>query len=231
MAIGSHDLTLDLLAQFLAARDGRLRLMSANVGSLGGLVALRRGEAHLAGSHLLDPETGVYNDSYVGRYLPEQEVAVVTLVGREQGWIVPAGNPTGLTGWDDAANRDVRFVNRQRGAGTRCCSIMNWGNAALTPEQVHGYEREEYTHLAVAAAIASGTADAGLGIRAAARALELDFVPLAHEEYELVIPQAHYASDLLQPLLSLLHDGRFRQAVADMPGYDVAAMGQTKTIG
>lgn len=231
VAIGSHDLTLDLLAQFLAAQGRGLRLMSANVGSLGGLVALRRGEAHLGGCHLLDPETGTYNVSYVRRYLPGQEVALVTLVGREQGWIVPPGNPKKLQGWQDAARPDVQIVNRQRGAGTRVLLDYELAQRGIAPAQVRGYEREEYTHLTVAAAVASGTADAGLGIRAAARALALDFVPLAQELYQLVLPKAHYQADLLQPLLALLHDGRFRQAVAEMPGYEVAAMGQVQLIG
>jgi len=122
-AIGSHDITLDLLAQFISAK-GR-RLASANVGSLGGLVALRRGESHLAGSHLLDPETGEYNTSYVQRYLPGQEVILLTLVGRQQGWIVPSGNPKHLSGWPDAVNPEVRFVNRQRG---RLLSIRYFPN-------------------------------------------------------------------------------------------------------
>lgn len=226
VAIGSHDLTIDLLAQFLAAKGQGWRLTSANVGSLGGLVALRRGEAHLAGSHLLDPDTGDYNVSYVRRYLPDQEVVLVTLVGREQGWIVPSGNPKQITAWEDAANPDVAIVNRQRGAGTRVLFDYELGRRGIKAENVQGYGREEYTHLAVAAAVASGTADAGLGIRAAARALDLDFVPLANERYDLVIPRAHYESDLLQPLLALLHDDEFRAAVADLPGYDVAPMGQ-----
>lgn len=233
LAIGSHDLTLDLLAQFLAepqflAERSPRRLVSANVGSLGGLVALRRGEAHLAGSHLLDPETGEYNVSYIHQYLSGQAIILVTLVGREQGWIVPKGNPQGLRGWGDAANPDVQIVNRQRGAGTRVLFDYELGKLGITPEQVRGYGREEYTHLAVAAAVASGTADAGLGIRAAARALELDFVPLAHEQYDLVIPQVYFESDLLRPLLDLLHDGDFRTAVAAMPGYDVTPMGQVR---
>ncbi len=228
VAIGSHDLTLDLLAQFLAEREGGWRLMSANVGSLGGLVALRRGESHLGGSHLLDPETGVYNDSYVRRYLPKQEIMLVTLVGREQGWIVPAGNPQGLTGWRDAADPDLQFVNRQRGAGTRVLLDYELNKASITPDMMRGYVREEYTHLAVAAAVASGTADAGLGIRAAARALQLDFVPLAHEQYDLVIPKIHYESDRLRPLLDLLHDGRFRTAVSNLPGYDITPMGEVR---
>ena len=229
--IGSHDLTLDLMAQFLAERADGLRLVSANVGSLGGLTALRRGEAHLAGSHLLDPATGEYNLSYVRRYLPGQEIALVTLAGREQGWLVPPGNPLGLRGWVDAARPDVRLVNRQRGAGTRVLLDYELGRLGIEAAAVRGYEREEFTHLAVAAAVASGAADAGLGIRAAAGALKIDFVPLAHEQYQLVIPRRHYESDLLRPLLDLLADEAFRAAVAAMPGYDVGEMGAVQIIG
>ena len=229
--IGSHDLTLDLMAQFLAERADGLRLVSANVGSLGGLTALRRGEAHLAGSHLLDPATGEYNLSYVRRYLPGQEVALVTLAGREQGWLVPPGNPLRLRGWADVARPDVRLVNRQRGAGTRVLLDYELGRLGIDAAAVRGYEREEFTHLAVAAAVASGAADAGLGIRAAAGALKIDFVPLAHEQYQLVIPRRHYESDLLRPLLDLLADEAFRAAVAAMPGYDVGEMGAVQIIG
>jgi putative molybdopterin biosynthesis protein len=230
VSIGSHDLTQDLLAQFLAAQGLGLRLSSAHVGSLGGLVALRRGEAHLAGSHLFDPETETYNDSYVRRYLPGLEVAVVTVVGREQGWIVPAGNPKGLDGWEDAARRDLRFVNRQRGAGTRVLLDYELMRRAIDPAQVQGYDREEYTHLAVAAAVASGAVDAGPGIRAAATALGLDFVFLAHEPYELVIPLEFYHGELLHPLLHILDDTAFRAAVSALPGYDVADMGRTRFV-
>jgi putative molybdopterin biosynthesis protein len=230
VVIGSHDLTIDLLAQFLAASGEGLRLSSANVGSLGGLVALRRGESHLAGSHLMDPETGIYNESYIRRYLPDQPITLVTLAGREQGWIVPKGNPKGMSGWEDAARPDIQLVNRQRGAGTRVLLDYELGRRSIAADMVKGYEREEYTHLAVAAAVASGTADTGLGIRAAARALELDFVPLALEQYELVIPQEQYESELLRPLLALLADEGFRTAVANMPGYHVKSMGQAKVI-
>ncbi len=231
VAIGSHDLILDLLAQYLAAQGKGLRLTSANVGSLGGLVALRRGEAHLAGSHLLDPTTGQYNDSYVQRYLPGEEIVLITLAGREQGWMVPPGNPQGLQGWEDAARPDVRIVNRQRGAGTRVLLDYELEKRGIDPAAVQGYEREEYTHLAVAAAVASGAATAGLGIHAAAQALGLDFVPLAQEQYDLVIPRHHYESELLRPLLALLEDDRFRREVAAMPGYDVSRMGQVRRIG
>ncbi|MBP8949405.1 MAG: hypothetical protein KBG73_11230, partial [Candidatus Promineofilum sp.] len=152
------------------------------------------------------------------------------LAGREQGWLEPRGNPQGLSGWADVARPDVRLVNRQRGAGTRVLLDYQLGQLGIEPAAVRGYEREEYTHLAVAAAVASGAADAGLGIRAAARALRLEFVPLAYEPYELAIPLAIYESDRLQPLLALLADDAFRAAVAAMPGYDTTVMGAMRLV-
>lgn len=224
LAIGSHDMTLDLMAQFLAGR-GR-RLASANVGSQGGLVALKRGEAHLAGSHLLDPETGEYNVSYVARYLPGMPVVIVTLAGREQGLIVLKGNPTGVRALGDLAGGTVRYVNRQRGAGTRVLLDYHLAQLGIEAEQVQGYDQEEFTHLAVAAAIASGRADCGLGIAAAAQALGLDFIPLFQERYDLVIPEPIFDGPLLLPLLELLGSAKFREAVATLPGYDVSMMGK-----
>jgi putative molybdopterin biosynthesis protein len=226
VAIGSHDLVLDLLAQFLAERAPGMRLTSANAGSLGGMVALRRGEAHLGGSHLLHPQTGEYNVAYVQQYLPDRPVALITLTRREQGLIVAHGNPKRIVGLADLARADVRYVNRQRGAGTRVLLDYRLGELGIDPAGVQGYEREEVTHLAVAAAVAGGVADCGLGIRAAARALELDFAPVEWERYDLVIPREYYASALLAPLLALLHDETFRAAVRELPGYDPTPMGQ-----
>ena len=223
-AIGSHDMTLDLLAQFLARRERRLT--SANVGSLGGLVALRRGETHLAGSHLLNPEDGSYNSHYIAQYLPDTAVTLVTLVGREQGLIVPQGNPQQVTTLEDVVAKELLYVNRQRGAGTRVLFDYHLEQAQMSAEQVRGYDRQEFTHLAVAAAVASGRADCGLGIMAAARALALDFVPLFQERYDLVIPTEYYEGALLRPLLDLLQDGAFREEVGRLPGYDVALMGR-----
>ena len=223
--IGSHDLTLDLISQFLAAQDRRLA--SANVGSQGGLIALRRGEAHLAGSHLLDPETGEYNISYIRQYMPGMPVKVIALVGRDQGLMVKRGNPKGIIELQDLTKPQVQFVNRQRGAGTRVLLDYHLKRIAVTPEQIVGYSQEEYTHLGVAAAIASGRADCGLGIAAAAQALDLEFIPLFQERYDLVIPRRFAEDDLLAPLLRLFADERFREAVAKLPGYDVSVMGTT----
>ena len=223
-AIGSHDITLDLMAQYLAERNRRL--VSANVGSLGGLVALRRGEAHLAGSHLLDPESGEYNLSYIRQYLPAVPVKVLSLVGRLQGLLVPKSNPKGIKKIGDLARSDVTFVNRQRGAGTRVLLDYQLDLLGIDSSQIQGYNQEEYTHLAVAAAVSSGRADCGLGIAAAAQALDLEFVPLYQERYDLVIPTAYYEADLLKPLLDLLADSRFQKAVESLPGYDVSRMGK-----
>jgi len=230
VAIGSHDMTLDVLADQLRRRRRDLTLSSAHVGSLGGLLALQRGEAHLAGSHLLDEETGDYNVSYIRQLLTAQGVHVVLLgfVDREQGLIVPKGNPKNIQAFDDLLREDVVFVNRQRGAGTRVLLDYALKQRGLNPRRIAGYERQEYTHLAVAATVKSGAADTGLGILAAARALDLDFVPLFHERYDLVIPVEYYESDLLAPLLRILRepDSAFRQAVQGMGGYGTDNMGK-----
>lgn len=222
-AIGSHDLTLDLLAQFLAGHQRRL--VSANVGSLGGLVALRRREAHLAGSHLLDPQTGRYNLSYLREYLPEERVRLIGWVNREQGLMTMPGNPKSIHGLKDLARKDIRFINRQRGAGTRVLLDYHLQQSAIAQDEIQGYDQEEYTHLGVAAAVASGRADCGLGISAAAASLGLDFIPLFHEEYDFVIPLRYIQIELLAPLFELMQNDAFRKAVSSLPGYNVERMG------
>lgn len=226
LIIGSHDLTLDLLAQFLAERHPAYRLVSAHVGSLGGLIALRRGQAHMAGCHLLHVESGEYNAPYVRQYVPGVAVRLITLVGRQQGLIVPKGNPKSIRGIADLARPDLTYVNRQRGAGTRLLLDHLLAGAGLGPEDVRGYDNEQITHLAVAAAVRSGQADCGMGVLAAARALDLDFIPLASERYDLALPQEHADVPAVRATLDLLHDADFRAAVAALPGYDVGDMGK-----
>jgi putative molybdopterin biosynthesis protein len=223
---GSHDLVLDLAASWLRERDPLVTLASSNVGSLGGLTALRDGLCHIAGSHLLDPETGEYTLPYVERLLPERDVAVVRLVHREQGLIVSAGNPTGTTGIEDVARQGLRYVNRQRGAGTRVLLDHELARSGISPDAVQGYEREEHTHLAVAAAVAAGRADCGLGVLAAAWAFGLDFVAVAKEPYDLVLLKDSIEDELLAPLWALLESEDFRGAVTDLGGYDTTEMGR-----
>jgi len=222
---GSHDLVLDLAASTLRDRDPSVTLASSNVGSLGGLTALRDGLCHVAGSHLLDPETGEYTLPYLEKLLPGSELAVVRLVHRDQGLIVAPGNPTGVTGVEDMAERHLRYVNRQRGAGTRMLLDQQLVQHGIEPGEIEGYRREEHTHLAVAAAVAAGRADCGLGVLAAARAFGLDFVPVAKEPYDLVLLEDSLNDELLAPLFDLLESEDFRDAVTALGGYDTAEMG------
>ncbi|SMD25805.1 molybdopterin biosynthesis protein [Kibdelosporangium aridum] len=225
VAIGSHDLVLDLAASALRAADPLITLASSNVGSLGGLVALRDGLCHIAGSHLLDPATGEYTLPYVDKLLGDG-IAVIRLVHRDQGLIVAPGNPLGLKGIDDLTQPDLRYVNRQRGAGTRALLDYELNQRGIDPTTIPGYAREEHTHLAVAAAVAAGRADTGLGILAAARAFNLDFVPVAQEPYDLVLRTDDLSNDLLAPLWDLLSRPEFQAEVEALGGYSCAETGR-----
>jgi putative molybdopterin biosynthesis protein len=226
VAIGSHDPVLDLAASWLRGDDPGVTLASTNVGSLGGLIALRDGLCHLAGSHLLEPETGAYTLPYIDRMLGDRDIAVVRLVHREQGLLVAPGNPLALAGIADLGRGGLRYVNRQPGAGTRVLLDYELGRAGIDAEGIAGYAREEPTHLAVAAAIAAGRADCGLGVRAAARAFDLSFVAVAREPYDLVLERDTLDSALLDPLWRLLSTAAFRAAVSDLGGYDTSEMGR-----
>jgi molybdopterin molybdotransferase/putative molybdopterin biosynthesis protein len=226
VAIGSHDMVLDLAASQLRARDPGVTLASGNVGSMGGLIALRDGLCHLAGSHLLDPETGSYTLPYIDRVLAGRDVAVVRLVGREQGLLVAPGNPLGVAGVADLVRPGLRYVNRQRGAGTRVLLDYELARAGIDADAIVGYEREEPTHLAVAAAIAAGRADVGMGVLAAAQAFDLDFVPIAGEPYDLVLERETLELPVLAPFWELLSDPGFRSAVEALGGYDTSEMGR-----
>ncbi len=226
VAIGSHDLVLDVAASALRAADPLVSLASSNVGSLGGLVAVRDGLCHLAGSHLLDPETGEHTLPYVDRILGGgPDVAVVRLVHREQGLLVAPGNPEAVHGVEDLTRPGLRYVNRQRGAGTRALLDFELARRGIPAERIDGYSREEHTHLAVAAAVAAGRADAGMGIRAAARAFGLDFVSVGWEPYDLVLRTAVLDDELLAPLWALLARADFRADVERLGGYSCRETG------
>ncbi len=227
-AIGSHDISLDLLAQFLA--PCQRRLASVNVGSLGGIMALKKGETHLAGAHLLHPESGEYNLPYIQEHLPGRALRVVTLVGRTQGLFLEKGNPKKIQSLEDLIRKDISTVNRQRGSGTRLLLDFHLKQLDILPESVNGYDHEEYTHLAAAAVVASGRADCALGIEAASYALDLDFLPLYTERFDLLIPEEFVSGELLKPLFELLEDPRFRDAVKTRPGYDVSEMGKLVAV-
>ncbi|MCR3921668.1 MAG: molybdopterin biosynthesis protein, partial [Firmicutes bacterium] len=226
VCIGSHDLTLDILGDLLAQRYPGFSLSSAHVGSTGGMMALRRGEAHLAGIHLLHEETGEYNLPFLKQFIPNVELLLLTLVERDQGLMVLPGNPKNIHDVDDLMRADVSFINRQRGAGTRLLLDARLQAKGLSPDKINGYRREEFTHLAVAAAVAAGSADTGLGVQAAAQSLELDFIPLAKERYDLAIPRAFLHEDKVEKLLEVIRSAAYKEAVSVLDGYHTEKTGQ-----
>ncbi len=226
VAIGSHDLTLDLIHDRLRALGKGYGLASSNVGSLGGLMAVKKGQAHLAGTHLLDPQTGDYNFSYVARYLEGVRIRMVHLVYREQGLMVAPGNPLGIRGLKDLTRPGVRFINRQAGSGTRVLLDFQLRELGIEPQSIQGYHQEEYTHMAVAVAVASGAADAGLGILAAAKALGLEFIPIKAERYDLVIPEIFFETEGIGLLLEIIGSQDFREKVGELGGYDPSQSGK-----
>ena len=226
LAVGSHDVALDLIAGALAAR--RVELVSANVGSIAGLTALADGGAHLAGTHVLDPATRTYNDVAVRRFGPSEPVALIHLARRTQGLIVARGNPLGVFTVADLARTRARFVNRQRDAGTRLLFDALLADAGLEAGAIVEYDRIEYTHLAVAALVADGSADAGLGILAAAHALGCDFIPIAAEPYELAIRATSLEDPKIVALLEVLRDPLVRAQIELLGGYDCGAAGAVR---
>jgi len=230
MIVGSHDNSLDILADELRRSAADITLSSSHVGSMGGLMAIKRGVCHLAGSHLLDTADGSYNGSYIRKYLPNEDIRLVHLVMRDQGLIVPRGNPKKIGGIEDLVRDDVRFINRQGGAGTRILLDFRLKELGIDPAAIAGYTDEEFTHMAVAVAVLSGTADVGLGIQAAARALDLDFIPVVTEQYDLVIPGRFFDEFGIQVLLETIRTDRFKQRVEALGGYHTEETGKILSV-
>jgi putative molybdopterin biosynthesis protein len=230
VVVGSHDNCLDVLANQLRAGISGLTLSSSHVGSMGGLMAVKKGMCHLAGSHLLDPEDGSYNITTIKKYLPEMvagnQLRLVHLVFREQGLMVPKGNPKNIKGIEDLGREDISLINRQIGSGTRILLDYRLQQIGLDPARINGYRNEEFTHMSVAVAVLSQTADTGLGIYAAARALGLDFIPVVTEQYDLVIPQIFFENPNVRALLEVIRSTEFHRQVESLGGYSTRKTGE-----
>lgn len=223
---GSHDNTLDVMADQIKRLNGDISVSSSHVGSMGGLMAVKKGACHAAGIHLLDPETGDYNISYIEKYLKAEKIKLVHLVMREQGLIVLKGNPDKIESIEDLKNKGLPFINRQSGSGTRILFDYKLNTLGIASSEIKGYENDEYTHMSVAAAVISGRASAGLGIKAAANALDLDFIPVVTERYELVIPDRFYRNRNIRVLLETIRSDGFKNRVTALGGYHTEDTGK-----
>ena len=254
VCIGSHDNTLDILGNFLKKKYPKFSLSSAHVGSMGGLIALKRGEAHLAGTHLLDEKTGEYNVPFIKRLfnennpptqpfdknppsptfdkggmgeLSDEKIILINLVYRQQGFLVLKGNPKNIKGFEDLARDDIMFINRQSGSGTRLLTDKYLKELGIEPQKIKGYDREEFTHMGIASAVLTGVADTGLGILAASKALGLDFIPVAKERYDIAVLEKFYKLDMVQKFIEIIRDDlEFKKTVANLGGYDITDMGK-----
>ena len=226
VCIGSHDPIIDIISDLIHMRNDDYYLSSAHVGSMGGIMALKKGEAHIAPVHLLDMESGEYNIPYIKKYLRDKDIFLIKCVKRIQGIMVPKGNPHGITSIKDISEKNLKFVNRQRGAGTRLLLDYNLKKLKIDPSEIKGYDREEFTHLQVAAAVENNDADCGLGIYSAAKMMGLDFIPVANEEYDIAIPGKFLEKSIINEFINLIKSNEFKEKLDELGGYDYREIGE-----
>ncbi len=219
--IGSHDLTIDILSSQLKKVKKTAKLMSSHVGSLAGIMAIKKGEAHVAGIHLLDPDTKEYNTSYIKKFLANEDVVLYPFLKRKQGWLLPEGNPLQINTVKDINEKQAQFVNRQKGAGTRILFDLLLREAGLNADEIVGYDREMFSHLSVAAEVKGNRKACGLGIYPAARSMGLDFIPVADEHYDLLMTRAFFESEQGQSIIDVIQSEEFKENVEKIGGYSI----------
>jgi len=224
VSIGSHDLILDVISDLLPDHFPGFRLSGAHVGSMGGLMALKNKEAHIAPTHLLSELTGEYNVPILKELFANRTIALIKGVGRTQGIMVKNGNPFGITGIGDLPR--CRYINRQRGAGTRVLLDYLLKAAGIDPGTISGYDREAATHMAVAAAVRDANADAGMGVLSAANAMGLDFIPVGDEEYDFAVPVEYLETPHIQAFISILKSPVFLRKLDELGGYTATRCGE-----
>jgi putative molybdopterin biosynthesis protein len=226
VCIGSHDPIIDIASDIMHKNNNKYFLSSANVGSMGGIMSLKTGETHIAPIHLLDMETGEYNKSYVNKYLSNKKIALIKCVNRIQGFIVAKDNPLNITKFEDLTREDIKFVNRQRGSGTRLLLDYNLNKLNIEPEKISGYFREEFTHLSVAAAVLAGDCEVGLGVYSAAVMMGLDFIPVCNEEYDIALQEEYLELDIVKQFLNTIKSNEFKIELEKLGGYDCSNAGE-----
>jgi len=228
VAIGSHDPLLDELADLIHMDKKDMYMSSTHVGSMGGIMAVRRGETHAAGIHLLNEQDGSYNTAFIRKYFPHGGVRLVECVERTQGLMIQKGNPKNIQGIQDLTRDGIRYINRQKGSGTRILIDYLCKEEHIDPKQIYGYDREEFTHNSVAIQIATGSGDVGMGIYSASKLYDLDFLPICMEQYDLLIPDEVWDTPVVQELISILKSDEFRSRIEALGGYRLTNPGEVR---
>ncbi len=228
--IGSHDPILDIAGDLMRDKDSRFSLSSAHVGSMGGILALRNNECHMATSHLLDENTGEYNTSYIKRYLNYEDMVIVKFVKRVQGILTKKDCDFKINSIEDIKNLKLRFVNRQKGSGTRILFDYLLKKYSINKEDINGYDREEFTHLLVAEAIKNGDADCGIAVYSAAKMMDLNFIKIDDEEYDIILPKKYLEFNLFKQFYEVITGEEFKSKLKDLGGYDFSELGKIISI-
>lgn len=223
VSIGSHDLIMDIIADMM-------NLTSGHVGSMGGILAMKRGDCLISPIHLLDTETGEYNISYIKKYFPGNKMGIIKGVKRLQGFIVEKGNKKGIKDFTDLIRKDIVFVNRQRGSGTRILLDYYLDKNNIDSMDIKGYSREMTTHMAVATAVKTGSATTGLGIYSAAKALDLEFVNVGYEDYDFLVTQESLEDDRVKEFIEVLKSNKLKEKLISLGGYELEGIGEIVLI-
>lgn len=224
LVVGSHDLLIDVLADLLKLQDHEIVLSSSSVGSMGGIIAISKGYAHMAGTHLFDPNRGEYNISYIEKFM--KDYVLINMSYRIQGLMVRKGNPKNIKGLSDLIRDDINFVNRQKASGTRVLLDYLLDKENIDKSKINGYDVEEISHMNVAVKVKEGLADVGMGIESAARIMDLDFIPIVKERYDLLINKNFAKTPMFEKILKVLKSEEFKREAKRIGGYDLSDSGK-----
>jgi len=226
LASGSNDPILDMLQTYMKKSYPDFYIFSANTGSTDGLKALNMGYTDIAWSHLFDPKSGEYNIPFLSIYLPNVKPVVVNLFSRDLGFVVAPKNPCHIRGFEDLTQKRVRFINRQKGSGTRVLLDYHLKRLKISSSEIQGYEREIYTHFEVGLSILSKEADVGIATIAVSKLLGLPFIPITRERFDMILDQSTFFGKGIQAFIEILNSEGFRNRVEGLGSYDFKNSGK-----
>ena len=226
LASGSNDPILDMLHTYMRKSYPEFYIFSAKTGSTDGLKALNMGYTDIAWSHLFDPKSGEYNVPFLSSYLTNVKPVVVNLFRRDLGFVVAPENPLHLHAFEDLTQKRVRFVNRQKGSGTRVLLDHHLKRLRIIPSKINGYEKEVYTHFEVGLSILSKEADVGIATIAVSKLLGLPFIPITHESFDMILDQSTFFEKGIQAFIEILNSHEFRNRVERLGSYDFKNSGK-----